>query len=250
MAKEPSAPNLPHSLAKMKAALDAFRPPSGPFDPHGIWDHRYAVWIVLPESNFGKAQPMGALQIRRQPAGENAATLDVILKTTQGVRTSYRAEARIACAADRLSTPTSWELKSVILDFAGKPVPGADAQETGRVEQGIIHRKGKVERTLPAPKAFTSNWSLFDAVQRFPGNEIEPMNFDMFEELGLFKPNQRLSFKQSIELELGGARVRLHGFQQLGEGILPYHYWLDDQRRLLIAVGGLRAFVFDSSAQA
>jgi hypothetical protein len=251
MANGTSTANLPHSLAKAMECLVGFEAPSGPFDPNGAWEHRYAVWIVLPESQFGKTTPFGAFRIRRQPAGGDAARLEVSLASVQGGNRSscYRAEARITCATDRLSTPRAWELRTVILDRNNKPIAGTEARETNEVAGGVIRRRGKVERTMPAPKAFTSNWSLFDAIQRLPGNEVEPMTFDMFEELDLLKPNQRLAYRRTVEMALGGKLVKVHGFEQIGEGILPYTYWLDDQRRLLMAIGGLRAFIFNPSAE-
>ncbi|MBM4049677.1 MAG: hypothetical protein FJ279_31665 [Planctomycetes bacterium] len=65
----------------------------------------------------------------------------------------------------------------------------------------------------------------------------------------MLKPNQRLAYRRSLELPLSDQKVKLHCFEHLGEGILPYEYWLDDQRRLLIAVSGMRAFIFDPTAQ-
>jgi hypothetical protein len=44
--------------------------------------------------------------------------------------------------------------------------------------------------------------------------------------------------------------VRLRGFRQIGRGILPTHYWLDDEHRLIAASGGLRAFIWDNGAAA
>jgi hypothetical protein len=251
MGNETSRASLPHSLAKAVECLEGFRAPSGPFDPNGAWEHKYAVWIVLPESQFGKTTPFGALRIRREPAGADAARLEVSLAAIQGANRSscYRAEAKMTCATDRLSTPRAWELRTAIVDRNNKPIPGTEAQETGEVAGGVIRWRRKTARTMPAPKAFTSNWALFDAIQRLPGNEAEPMTFDLFEEMDLLKPNQRLAYRRSIEMALGGKPVKLHGFDQIGEGILPYTYWLDDQRRVLMAIGGLRAFIFDPSAE-
>jgi hypothetical protein len=194
---------------------------------------------------------MGAFRIRREPAGEDAAALDVTLAAKHGGRGAwiYRVEARLTCAVDQLATPRSWELRSLIMDPSGGIVTGTEAKEAGQVSEGTIRYRRKVERTMPAPKAFTSNWSLFDALQRLPGNDVEPMTFDLLEEMSLLKPNQRLVYRQTVETELGGQRTRLHGFEQMGEAILPYCYWLDDQRRLLIAVGGRRAYIFDPSAE-
>lgn len=249
MAKDASAA-LPHSLTKIKACLEGFQTPSGPFDPQGAWEHRYGVWVVLPESGFGKTSKLGVLALRREAAKGGGVALDVNLFTQQSGRGTwgYRVQARLVCAEDRLTTPRSWELRAADLDQTGKPTEGTQVQEVGEVAQGVIRRRGKGERTTPAPKSFTSNWSLFDAVQRFAGNQVEPMAFDLLEEMNLLKPNHRLTYRRSVEMELGGRATRLHGFDQIGEGIRPYEYWLDDQRRLLMAIGGLRAFILDPMA--
>jgi len=277
MANEPT---LPRSLSKVSACLEGFTPPVGSFDPHGAWEHRYAVWVLFPAQSGSVIQRAGALRLRREPSGRDAATLDVTLSTTMGGRvgSGYYVHARLTCATDRLATPRSWELKSCMLDAAtGRAVDLTETQQTGQVAGGMIRRqtvgnalrgvppsqaerngteaipylggRGKVERTVPAPKALSSNWSLFDALQRLPGNNVEPLAFDMLEEMDLLKPNQRLAYRRSLELPLSDQKVKLHCFEHLGEGILPYEYWLDDQRRLLIAVSGMRAFIFDPTAQ-
>ena len=103
------------------------------------------------------------------------------------------------------------------------------------------------ERTMPAPERLTSNWSLLDALQRLAADDTQPLTFDMLEELDLLKPNQRLVRRHATEVELAGQPVRLEGFEQTGRGILPYAYWRDDQSRLLLAVGGMRACLWDAS---
>ena len=72
----------------------------------------------------------------------------------------------------------------------------------------------------------------------------------MLEDLDLFKPEQSLRPVGAVTLELGGRQVRLHGFRQIGRGILPTHYWLDDEHRLIAAAGALRAFIWDTGAAA
>ncbi|MBM4045323.1 MAG: hypothetical protein FJ279_09430, partial [Planctomycetes bacterium] len=219
MANEPT---LPRSLSKVSACLEGFTPPVGSFDPHGAWEHRYAVWVLFPAQSGSVIQRAGALRLRREPSGRDAATLDVTLSTTMGGRvgSGYYVHARLTCATDRLATPRSWELKSCMLDAAtGRAVDLTETQQTGQVAGGMIRRqtvgnalrgvppsqaerngteaipylggRGKVERTVPAPKALSSNWSLFDALQRLPGNNVEPLAFDMLEEMDLLKPNQR-----------------------------------------------------------
>jgi hypothetical protein len=258
MPEQQKTADLPRPLAKLGAALKEFQPPSGPFDPKGAWEHRYAIWVIYPDApgggnrlaNQSMTRVMGALRIRRQPEA-GAIMLDVGLAAKLGGRVAGNClvTAHVTCADDPLATPRAWDLRSVTLGQDGKPIEGTESKETGQIADGMIRRRGKAERAIPAPKAFTSSWSLFDALQRLPGDDVAPMTFDLLEEMDLLKPNQRLYYRQTVEAPMGGRPVRLHGFEQIGEGILPYTYWLDDQRRLLIAVGGMRAYLFDASAE-
>ena len=45
-------------------------------------------------------------------------------------------------------------------------------------------------------------------------------------------------------------KLGLSCYQMIGEGLLPYLYWVDDQRRLLMAISHTRAYVFDPDAEA
>ena len=70
----------------------------------------------------------------------------------------------------------------------------------------------------------------------------------MLEDLELLKPGQRLYYAGSDEFPVGGKQMKLHSFEQLGWGIIPYTYWLDESHRLIVAIGSLRAYVLDSKA--
>ncbi|MEW6359528.1 MAG: hypothetical protein AB1696_24535 [Planctomycetota bacterium] len=264
----PDQAQWPYSLAKARECLEGFQPPVGDFDPQGAWDHRYSVWKIVPNDRWQKTERAGVFRIRRRPEGDQTVVLHVTLCTEQGrgpapflhpdmpsrpegkwknLLTLYHVDATVTCAADRLATPKSWELRAAILTPTGQPVAGTEVRETGQVGDVIVRRRGKAERSIPAPKSLSCNWSIFDALQRLPA-DAAPLEFDMLEEMDLLKPGQRLTYRESVEIELKSGRLRLHGYDQLGEGILPYNYWLDDRRRLLLAIGGMRAFVFDPSA--
>ncbi len=101
---------------------------------------------------------------------------------------------------------------------------------------------------MKAPKAFTGSWLLFDVVQRL-SFDTKPIQFDMLDDLERLKSRQRIAPGPTVEITVGGHHLSLHSFEQTGEGILPYCYWLDDQHRLLMAVGGLRAFIWDPTVQ-
>jgi hypothetical protein len=239
---------LPYSLDIVSDYLAGFTPPDGPFDPRGEWDHRYVMWIAL-RGQSGKDHKHGALRIRRAVDASGIITLSVSQTTgpLSAGKTGHTT-ARITCRADRLATPRKWEIESRILDAKGKPVPYSQSRVTGEVAGGEIVFSGTADRRLRAPKAFTGSWSLFDAVQRLPFDS-DPVQFDMLDDLELMKPRQRLAPGPAVEVALGGGKLKLHSFEQTGDGILPYSYWLDDQHRLLAAVGGVRTFIWDPTAR-
>jgi len=241
---------LPWELEALRAAAPNFQAPTDAFDPQGAWELRYALLTVLPDSQFGHTTSAGGFRIRRTPVGPGVVKHDVRLVSQQNDKSVYHAHAEITSATDTLATPRNWTMRTEIRSAAGVVDADTTLVQTGKVVGGNLQRRnGRAERVLPAPEHFTSNWSLFDAVQRLPVAPQEPLRFDMFEELDLFKPNQRLLFRQTQTVELGRQQLRLHRFEQFGDGILPYTYWLDNQHRLLIAAGGLRVFLFDPSVR-
>lgn len=246
----PSAPHPHRSLNAVAEFLEAFQPPSGAFDPSGTWEHRYAIWLLLPKQRNLATKPMGALQLRRKPAAGREFQLSVEQSAIQQDRTVYHAKAGIRCAADRLATPRQWELETAILERSGQTVKDTAIRRTGRVAGGKIIFEGRAQRSIAAPKQFTSNWSLFDALQRSPDKHSEALTFDLFEELELLKPKHTLKYRLSTDLKLVGRKVRLHCYEEIGEGILPYAWWLDDQHRVVMAIGALRAFLWDPEARA
>ena len=104
--------------------------------------------------------------------------------------------------------------------------------------------------TAEQPVPATSHWSLFDAVQRLPGKATRPLRFTMLEEMDLVKPDQRLEFREETDLEVGDTTLHLRGYQQIGWGVLPWQYWVDDQGRLLFAFSGVRACIYNTKASA
>ncbi|NQT51265.1 hypothetical protein HQ576_04410 [bacterium] len=226
-------------------AFEGFVPPAGPFDPMGTWAHTYYLWLV---QRWGSG---GSLRLRRKPADDGGVHLDVDLTVAERTGCLRRARAALRCAADPLCTPRSWTLTTQILDLEGKPIAGTTVQEKGTLTKGQLTVAFDGRRRLErVPEPATSQWSLFDAVQRLPGPKTKPLAFAMLEEMDLVKPGQRLEFRETKTLELGGTTLRLRGYQQLGRGILPWQYWVDEQGRLLFAFSGIRAYIHDPKAEA
>lgn len=234
----------PVFLAPMRAALEKIHPPEGPFDPAGAWTHRYSVLLLQPErgAKGEHPRPYGTLVLARQPRRSADFTLAVDLTIQTVGRSGMRNRATLTCVADRLATPRQWELHSDDLQD-DQPVRGTSVVETAEWRDGTLIRKGRAERRTSLPGPFTSNWSLLEAVQRLPFDS-KPLAFEMLEDLDLRKAEQSLRPVAPVTLELGGRAVKLRCFRQTGRGILPTHYWLDEQHRLVAITGALRGLVW------
>ena len=71
----------------------------------------------------------------------------------------------------------------------------------------------------------------------------------MLEGFSILRPGHRLSYRGTYPLEFGGVG-ELHWFQQIGEGALPYEYWVDGAHRVVMAVTLARAYILDDEAEA
>jgi hypothetical protein len=226
---------LPYSLQLLSDALPGVQVPSEPFDPKGEWEHTFVMWNPARAAKNAKSEQAGSLRIRKRLAPNGKIRLQVtqVIKM-QGVNGSGVTRASITCADDDLATPIRWTVDSEILDPKGKQVPLTSTSVSG-------------ENAVQAGRLTTSNWSLFEAVQRLPF-DCRELRFEMFEEMELRKPEHRLWPGAAADVEIGGRTVKLHSFEQIGRGILPMTYWLDDQHRLIIAVNARRAYLLDSRA--
>lgn len=225
-------------------ALKDFTPPTERFDPNGAWTHAYRLWLVQQWSGGG------SLRIRREPMGDKGVRLHVDLDVAESAGYLRRTRAVLDCAGDALCTPKAWKLTSVSLDLDDKPIAGTALSETGVVADGRLEvRFGGRRRTAKVPQPWTSNWSVFDAVQRLPAGKAQPLEFAMLEEMDLLKPTQRLAYRERVQIQLNGRKLRLRAYDQIGRGVLPWLYLVDDSGRLLLAFSGVRAFLYDPKAE-
>jgi hypothetical protein len=137
-------------------------------------------------------------------------------------------------------------LTHTILDGRLEPVQVAVTQ-TGTVLGGSVRIDygGDSVRSLAPAGPLSSNWSLFDALQRMPREGMPPFAFDMLDELDQLKRAHQIRYRGTSRHNLNGKAVALHHHQHTGRGILPMNYYTDQQGRLLVALGGLRAYILD-----
>jgi len=252
----------PHwSLDIYRDYLRGVSPPEGRFDPEDAWEHVYDVFPVYGKLDVTgqawSARHKGALRIRRTPlAQEGAVRLEVTSEVTfldfEPLPTrSQRTTARVRCLADTLSTPVAWELQSTAHNAEGNARAMSELRESGSLYDGTLEfSNGDRSRTVQVVGEVTSNWSLFDAVHRLPCDERASFEFVMLEDLRLPRRGQSLAWAGRTEISMRGSAVRLHGYRQVGEGVLPLHYWLDEEGRLLLVLGNVRAYIWKGAATA
>lgn len=238
-----------------------------PFDPVGAWSQLYGIYILGPLHDPGWRKAFGcagALRLSREPR-EGGGFLQKGRRVEQMISKTWLSTAWDAeFAGDALAAPRSWTFTSD-LHFSRRPVDAsfrypdvaAAAYEeralpmesaahsfAGRFESGAVLNEG-ADPLVVDSACIASNWGLFDAVQRLDPGLAEPLAFAVLQDFDLYKPGQSLRGAGSVTVEFAGGPVQLHGFRQLGRGVLPCEYWVSEQGRLVFAVQGYQGYVLN-----
>lgn len=228
--------------------LTAAPPPAGDFRPDGNWTAWYRIWTCYGHRNRSNVTA-GALGITRRPGAGGAQRLTVrqVLRNSQGKLHTLRAEAD--CRGDALGSPTSWTLTS---EFGGAhmaDLPEMKSTAAGRIRDGVWETSaGGSPRKTKLPSPATGDWCLFEAVQRMPFRAGGSLTFAVLEGLSVLKADHRLWYRGRQDVTWGPERLRLHRFDQVGRGVYPYEYWLDEAHRLLLVTTGPRSYILDPAA--
>lgn len=253
----------------LEPALAKFQPPEGDFAADGAWSHRYGLYTIGQRSlarvgslelqrSAARGGPMLRMEYRKQAAGGAVNVIDAEIRSDRGAGIESR----------------DWRVTFRTLASGGKTIAGIGIGKFGRVDGKAIEiRDGGTSRRVPRPESFAVSWALFDAVQRLPRKPGEPTQFTLLDNFDQVKPNHTLSYRKATEVLLGGKRVqkqhweqlgkgrirkttwavegqrtvRLHGFDHLGDGIVPEVYWVDGRGRLLFMVAGIEAYVWEAA---
>ena len=223
---------LTPDMLKELGAVREFPPPSAGFAPDTNWEHTYRVWTCHGYRESGNDN-VGYLRIRRTADSGNQFGLNLYRKVVQTDALVHILEARLKCRKNPLASPVAWELESRFVDANNNELPELRNKENH-------HVTGAVDTT--------SDWCLFEAVQRLAFDRQTSLNFRLLEGLNISKPGQHLSYRGAYPTEIPGAD-RLHCFAQLGSAILPTEYWLDDSHRLLAVTSMNKAYIFDGESE-
>ena len=215
-------------------ALSEFPLSSENFEPDGNWVNTYRIRTCHGYRQSGN-QNVGLLRIKRLFNSQRSLTLKVHQEILQTDALVNIVEATIECRNNQLATPIAWNFENRFIDADNKTLRQLSYKDAGQITDGI-------DRT-------TCDWCLFEAVQRLKTSNETALAFDMLEGLGLLKKDQRLSYRGLYQMKIGDKNIPLHCFVQLGSGILPCEYWLDDRHRLLVVVSMNKAYIFDEKAE-
>ncbi len=241
-------PLTPALLGELGAA-DRFSPAPKDFRPGGGGVQQYRIWTCHGYRESGN-QSVGFLRINRTADDrEGSFALKVDRKVVQTDGLAHTTTATIRCRADQTASPIEWRLSSLFTGPGGEARPELGSVESGKISGGAMTvTRGKRKFTRDVSGKLTCNWCLFEAVQRLGFDTGRELAFDLLEGLSLLKTGQRLSYAGSEQAALGGTRVRLHRFTQIGGGVLPTDYWLDQAHRLLFVCSMNKAYILDDDA--
>jgi hypothetical protein len=226
-------------LNTIGAGVNQIALPEGPFDPAGSWQHRYGVYSVA-----GRLSRVGELRLDRQVKANGRVLLDMqYQKSLSGGRQTISAKIHLA-ADSPLSTPENWSFVARVLDTEGRMIDNTQIKKSIRVQNEVLTIDDACgQEAVPLRGDYTLNWALFDAIGRLPAESFDPIRFTLIDHFDQVKPNHTLSFRTSTDVTIRGKPQTLRAYDQLGEGIVPWVWWVDQRGRLLAAVSGLEVYL-------
>ena len=167
--------------------------------------------------------------------------MDIVQKMVNDDAFVNTIEAHIRCRLNKIATPLEWHFSSRFVDPDGRAMP-----ELKITEKSGINSKQPLKAV--EPETITSNWSLFEAIQRleFKTNRI---SFNLFENLRTLKKNHKLTYRGVYPFKYTNKEVKLQWFNEIGNGVLPYEYFVDDAHRVLLATSLNKAIILDDNAE-
>lgn len=251
MVKHPLTPTVLSEIG----VLAATPLPGGDFDPLGEWRQCYRVWTCYGYRNQSN-RDQGTLVLSRS-RGKSDRRFGLAAEQTLRMdpkkhECDHHLSAQIRCRSDDLATPVEWTLGS---RFTGG-IEGQDPSDMDHAERVELSGKtlrvgiGGRRRRRQVSERFTADWCLFEALGRMPFGDGAVVEFDLLEGLTVWKPGQRLSYRDRLPVTWGDESTSLHCFQQIGMGVWPYEYWLDDEHRLVLVITGVRAYILQPQEEA
>jgi hypothetical protein len=225
----------PDQVRQMGAYLEAVSVSEGALPASGGWT---ALYDMVELEVFNRPRPGRPMMVNSvygrvaltKPSAVPEYRCRMVCTPTNAIET---VDAQVRCEDDALASlrdyNLSWECRA-----PGTPAVDYVRRESGRVGAGtwsVVSTGGTEKRSINS--RLTARWLLFDRVRHLSATDGWRESFDMLDDFSSLRRNQMLRFCGRATLEVGGCPLPLRFYEQLGEGILPTHYAVDDQNRTL-----------------
>ena len=223
----------PHAVKPIRDHLKRFSPAEGSLRKNETYSLTYDIvhwnWVNGRPGTFANSV-LGRVAIDRVATGEQVI-YEVNQRTHIGGLDNFL-EARIVCNTDDLNSLRSWTLSSYSKSVKGDLDPLSKLDEKGRCDDGRIRiESGDHEYGFSAGNSVVTQWTILDFLMQRADPALD-VTFDLLQDLSLFKPDQVLTGDDATGVRLkDGRSLSFETYAQSGQGILPIHYLLDEQRR-------------------
>lgn len=240
------SPLTPEMLFQLGEMPD-YSPDEKSFDRTKEWINHYRIWTCHGYRESGNLN-VGFLRLQRGVTGpDKRFELQIHQELKNEGGTYNRVLAKIDCLDADLSCPVKWDYTSVIQDDDGKEDKSLTVNIKGEISGGKIKwvRNG-IPSEMICDGHPSCDWCVYETIQRrakqFAGN----MTFDMLEGLERLKPGQQLLDRGKTNVKIGDSTRQLHRIDQVGTGILPFEYWIDESSRLCLMSSMNKVYILDT----
>jgi len=190
---------------------------------------------------------MGYLKLTRVKSAAHAFDLKVEKMTINAGPIIHQTAATLKCRDDALASLLQWDYSSSFLDTAFCPREDLAVIEWGEAAgDELLIWRGHRPRRATVKTPLIAGWALLDVLQR--GGHVHP-DFTYFDDLRHLKERHLLNGLAQPPLRVCGGRLKVRGVYQLGQGIAPTEYWLDEASRVVAICSNSICHVFDERAK-
>jgi hypothetical protein len=220
-------------------------PPLGDFTPEASWNQSYVMYVLIPHG----ARKVGEFTLAREAKDSTGFTLNVQTRRYSVSGFSQFERAEIQCKNDALASPVSWLFDTKLAQQAGDPpYLQSGRRRSGAVRDGMLLIADKIRTYRTALEgAYSNEWTLLEAVQRLPGEQTPSLRYTLIDEYDLLQPSHRLAYRDQVVVPVKSSSLKLHSYCDLGAGVIPTTYWVDEHHRLVFVCTGLQVYALNAT---
>lgn len=236
----PGGPVPPDEMRLLAGYIAAFTLPEGDLPKAGGWT---AVYDMIQISMGNKIKPgkppmtnsiFGRVALSK-PSDAPDYGVRMVATPTPAVE---QVDATLHCNADAVASLRDYNL-NWRCEAQNNSAVNYTLRESGRVDKGRwVVTSGAISDGMEIGTRLTAQPVLFDAVRHLPATGDWREDFNMLADFSSLRRNQSLRFSGRATLDTAGGPLAVRFYEQLGEGVPPIHYAVDDRDRTLFVTQG------------